>query len=321
MGSLFSSVSSWPLGGELTCLLAALCWSSAVTLLGPVIERLGAQAVNLFKNVLTLVLLGLTLLLVGGWSELTAASWQSLALIFASGLLGLALGDTALLAAVPRLGVHRTLLWQTTGPIFAAILAFALYGDLPTLLDGLGAAVVLLGVWVVVSDRPSAAAPRESATEASAAGSRSATSSLVAIGTVLAILAAFGQGAGVVVAKAGMADLGAISATWVRLLAGALGVAAALAIRGQLGSTVRSLASWREVKSLTPATLLGTYIGMVLMMAGIAATHASVAAVLLATSPIFSLFIDARLEARRIPIRGLVGTVIAVVGVGVLAAG
>jgi len=41
----------------------------------------------------------------------------------------LALGDTALLAAVERLGVHRALLFQTLGPVAATALAVAFLGE------------------------------------------------------------------------------------------------------------------------------------------------------------------------------------------------
>jgi drug/metabolite transporter (DMT)-like permease len=54
------------------------------------------------------------------------------------------------------------------------------------------------------------------------------------------------------------------------------------------------------------------------MMAGVALAPAPVAAVLLGTSPVFSLFLEAVVEKRPVTARGLLGTLLAVAGVGVL---
>jgi len=55
-------------------------------------------------------------------------------------------------------------------------------------------------------------------------------------------------------------------------------------------------------------------------MAGLALAPTAVAAVLLSTSPVFSLFIEARGDRRPITVAGLIGTLLAVAGVGVLTA-
>jgi len=68
------------------------------------------------------------------------------------------------------------------------------------------------------------------------------------------------------------------------------------------------------------ATLLGTYVALFLMMAGVAFAPASIAAVLLSTSPVFSLVLEAAVFGRPPTLRGWVGTAAAVAGVAILAA-
>ena len=59
-------------------------------------------------------------------------------------------------------------------------------------------------------------------------------------------------------------------------------------------------------------------VALILMMIGVSLAPASIAAVLLSTSPIFSLFLEAIVDKRRITGRALAGTLLAVGGVAVL---
>ncbi|HSN57128.1 MAG TPA: DMT family transporter, partial [Candidatus Sulfomarinibacteraceae bacterium] len=130
--------------GELASLTAAALWATSVVLFRGPIASWGARAVNLAKCLIGAVLLALTLPATGGYAELATAPGRDLAFIALSGLVGLTLGDTALFAAVARLGAHRTLLVQTTAPVFAGLLAAA-GGERLAPGQLLGAAVVLAG--------------------------------------------------------------------------------------------------------------------------------------------------------------------------------
>ncbi len=69
---------------------------------------------------------------------------------------------------------------------------------------------------------------------------------------------------------------------------------------------------------MLPAAFFGTYLALLLMMVGVALAPATVAAVLLATSPIFSLVIEAVADRKRPTALAVLGTILAVVGVAVL---
>ena len=69
------------------------------------------------------------------------------------------------------------------------------------------------------------------------------------------------------------------------------------------------------------ATLLGTYTAMLLAMLGIALAPATVAAVLLSTTPIFALVVEAVVDGRRPNVAAVAGTTIAVSGVAILTVG
>ncbi|HEX9737185.1 MAG TPA: DMT family transporter [Thermoanaerobaculia bacterium] len=290
--------------GEAASLGAALLWAVTLTMFRPAVDEHGAWTVNLGKSSIAAALLALTVLAMGEATALAAAPGRGVAVTALSGVVGLTLGDTALFGAIRRLGVYRALLFQTLGPVFAALIEIGFYGVAPRPARLAGIAVVLAGVALVFSPaRPRTAAPPRDV-----------------LGYVLAVVAAFGQGAGVVLAKDGMGDLPLVSASFLRLLAGMLSMILVMSVNGRLRGAVRYLAAWRTLRRVVPPTFLGTYVAILMMMAGVAWAPASVAAVLLSTSPIFSLFIDHWTAGTPLTLRALAGTAVAVAGVGVLAA-
>jgi drug/metabolite transporter (DMT)-like permease len=295
--------------GELICVLTALIWAITVTLYRAPIERHGARAVNQFKCTLGAVLQGVTVLALGQATALASAPTSALALLLASGVIGLALGDTALFAGVARIGVHPSLLLQTLSPVFAAIVAATWRGELLSPTQAAGAAVVLLGVALVVAPgRSPVPCPRPEARR-------------MASGVALGILSAMCQGGGLVLAKVAMETVPVAASSFARLTASALALTA-LGIAGRRWGRVIALARDRTaLPRMIPATLLGTYLALFLMMAGIALAPAPVAAVLLATSPVFSLLLERVTTGRPLSLRGIAGTLTAIAGVAVLMRG
>ena len=294
-----------PLVGELACLAAAVCWAVAVSWFRGAIAEHGARTVNLAKNGLATVLLGATVLVGGQAASLTRIPSSAFGWMVLSALLGLTLGDTALFAAVGRIGAHRALLLMTLVPVFAVGLAWAWRGESLAGLQILGAVVTLAGVLLVLGGR---------------AGSRDARGASDPAGYGLAVLGAFGQAAGLVLAKEAMTDMPVLPASFLRMAVGTLGLVLVLAVDRRLGGALRALTRRGTAIQVVPAALLGTYLAFVLMMAGIAWAPAGVVAVLLATSPVWSLFVEARIDRRSVTARELLGTAIAVVGVAGLVA-
>ena len=291
--------------GELSCLGAALLWAVAVQLFSSPISRYGARVVNLFKCTFATVLLGLTLLVLGGWRAFGTASGSDLAMVALSGIVGLTVGDTALFAAVNRIGPHRSLLLQTMAPVFAIAMAWPL-GERMGVLQMVGSAVILTGVVIVLTGS------RDPAKE---------HRGRMGIGLVVGLLAALGQGGGVVIAKMGMTSVPVLPATFLRLGVGAVGLVVIAMVIGGLGRAVRGMSDRKTFPRMAMASFFGTYLAMLLMMAGVAWASASVAAVLLSTPPIFSLGVQSVVERRWPSLRGILGTVIAVAGVSLLVAG
>lgn len=287
--------------GEISCLSAALCWAVAVTIFRGPIGNYGALAVNLFKCLLATTALGITVFLSGQGHWLVDAPHQEVLWLVISALVGLVLGDSALFAAVRRIGGHSTLLLQTLAPVFAVCLAVIL-GERLKSLQWLGALIIMVGVVMVVISKKGDGV------------SGAVTGSGIAFG----LLAALGQGVGVVLSKMGMASVPAIPATLIRLLAAAVGMMILLGFSRGFGEFSSLLQSAPALRRVVPATLIGTYIAMMLMMFGVSLAPASIAAVLLSMPPVFSLGVELVVDRRR-PSRGaLVGTLVSVFGVAIL---
>ena len=69
---------------------------------------------------------------------------------------------------------------------------------------------------------------------------------------------------------------------------------------------------------IVAGTAVGTYLAFFLMMVGIDRAPETVAAVLLSTTPVFGLFVDAWLGRERITPPALAGTALAIAGVVIL---
>ena len=309
-----------PFAGELSCLAAAMLWAVAVSMFRRPVLEYGARTVNLTKCTIGAILQGLTVLALGQMSALWDASSSALLYIAASGVVGLTIGDTALFSAVARLGVHRTLLLQTLSPVFAALTALAWQNEMPSTWEIAGAAVILSGVGLVVTQGRAQPVP------AGAPASKStwegpATGTPMVAGVLLGVLAAMGQGTGMVLAKVGMAEVAVLPASFLRLGAAAVGlVLLAVALR-RTDRLRKLIGSPLMISRLVPATMLGTYLALFLMMLGIALAPVAVAATLLSVSPVFGLLIDVLVNKQPVTARGVAGTLLAVIGVAILTHG
>ncbi len=289
--------------GEAASLGAAMLWALAIALFRPSIRSHGAPVVNLLKCGVATLLLGATVLAAGQTTVFADASAWHLTLIAISAWIGLTLGDTFLFVAVARIGPYRAVLLQTLSPVFAASLALAWLGERPTLHQTAGAVVVLLAIVLVL--RPSRRDRRPKLDRR-----------VLLAGIGFATLGAMGQGFGIVFAKEGMDEVPFLAAAFLRMLAGTLGLLLLTASGG-------ARRAWRVLRSregvrVAGASFLGSYLAIALMMAGVFYAPAAVAAVLLATVPLFAMFVDAVTLGEPITARGMVGTVAAVLGVLVL---
>jgi len=285
--------------GEFYSLSCAVVWAAAVVLFRKSGESLGPFALNLFKNALAALLLGLTVLLLSpAVPVMPLPSWL---LILASGWLGIGLADTWYLRALNRIGASRMAVAQTLYSPFVIGLSALFLGERLLGLQWLGAALVLGGIALVTWTKASDSSP---------ADRRS-----LRIGTVTGALSVLLMAIGIVIAKPLLAMHDFLWVVWLRVIGGLLGMALVIAWRGNaaaLAAEFRAVRRWRPVIA---GSLAGTYFSMLLWLAGYKYTAASVSAVLNETAALFIVLFAVLFLRERVGPRQLAGIALAMLGV------
>jgi len=139
-----------PFIGEIAALFTALVWAIAVTFfrqLGGIFTPLN---LNLWKGIISIAGLGLTLLFMSSAMPET----NDLLWLLLSGLIGIGIGDTAFFSALNRMGERSTLLVaETLAPVFTAMLAVVWISEVLSATQWLAIAVILIGVDIVLGTR------------------------------------------------------------------------------------------------------------------------------------------------------------------------
>jgi drug/metabolite transporter (DMT)-like permease len=296
VSALPTSVASVSPGwGAAAALVAALCWTLASLLWRRLPTSLSATQLNLLKNLIALAL-QLPPVLLLPWQ----ASPMALVLLAASGVVGIALGDSLYFAALRRLGTRRSLTLNAGGPAITALAGVALLGEWPRADQWLGIGLISLAVVVVARQTPP--------------DRRLPGLPIDGWGLIAATGAVLCGCAGALLARAALlsGSLSALQAATVRLGAAALVMSPLLA--GMPAPGRRPRPSRRRWPIVLLATLLGTSLGIVLQQMALAGLPGGLAVALLSTSPVMALPL-ARLEGDHPGWAGWGAAIAALVGV------
>ncbi|HEX4895075.1 MAG TPA: DMT family transporter [Solimonas sp.] len=284
--------------GELFSLSCALAWAAAVILFKKSGESLAPFALNLIKNAFVLPLFLLTILLTQGLQgpaiPATALTW-----VLVSGFLGIAAGDTLYFRALNTLGASRIAAAQTLYSPFVILLSLAFLGERLRLLQFAGVAVVLGGIflvtWSPARERVDAASLRR--------------------GVAWAVLSVFLMAIGVVIAKPLLERYDFLWVVTLRIVGGLGGMLAIALVRRQFGELRAAYARVRHWPAILVGGFIGTYLSMMLWLAGYKYTQASIAAVLNELAAVFILLLAALFLRERVGLRQWAGTLLALAGV------
>ena len=268
--------------GEAMALLAAFIFSWTSIFFTTAGKRLGVTTINLLRLPGATLCLGLTHLALFGRLWPAGLSWQDTAWIGLSGVVGLAIGDSALFKAFTLVGPRRSMTLMALAPVFTVVLAWVLLGE------HLGP-WALLGILVVIGGVIIATLGKSNDRGEFGALDRG----VLRWGLILALVASAGQGLGSAFAKIGMTGgagpqgLDPLGATLVRLAFATLGFWVAVLPRLDWRKLGRNLQDRRGVLALVTAILMGPFISVWISLVAIKNTEAGIAQVLLGTVPIF----------------------------------
>ncbi|MFO8070446.1 MAG: DMT family transporter [Polyangia bacterium] len=284
---------SLPYLGETLSVSAALCWAVGVILFKKSGEWMPAMSLNMFKNLLAVALLTPTIPLLGGTltPDNTLLDWGLLGI---SGFLGIALADTLFFMSLSRLGAGLTAVVDTSYMPIMLALSFVFLGERVGLHVLFGAALIMGALLVGSLSRPEPGKRRVD----------------IVAGVLIGISGIALMAASIVMIKHVLVRSPMLWSTWVRLLAGVIGLVPLMLIDPRRRKLLAALRPGRHWRHAAPGAAVGTYLAMIAWIGGMKHTEVSRAALLNQLSTIFIfvlavLFLREPLTRRRLLAIGL----------------
>ena len=134
------------LRGDALMFAACLAWALYTVLLKPYAERVDGivlSAATMIGGTLPLVAVAIPSVAVAPWAELSWAGWGA---ILYSGLGALVVAYLFYYRGVRTLGPTRTAMYANLQPVIALFVAWMTLGEIPTIFQGAGAALILAGL-------------------------------------------------------------------------------------------------------------------------------------------------------------------------------
>jgi len=309
--------------GEIFSLACAALWAIAVLLFRKSGEELTPVALNAFKGAVGLLLFAATLLVLRKPffpAEQSLRDWLTL---LASGAIGIGIADSLFFASLNRLGATGSAIVDCVYSPFVVLCAVVYLGEplrgALLLAIALQVSAILLGFHERArAPGPIAPAPAHGApavAPATGAGSN-------ARGIALGVISMFLMAVGIVIAKPVLNRADVWWATPVRLLGGEVVLLLLAGISpAHRRAVLRAVRPGRHFRFALPSAMIGSYLAMVLWIAGMKLTLASIAGILNQTSALFvplfaALFLAEKLSARRVVaiLLGFAGALVATLG-------
>lgn len=297
-----------PFLGELAALATSVMFSIGPTFFTLSGRLVGSVIVNRARLLAaTVILIALHGLLYGELLPLSAAveRWWWLGL---SGVIGLALGDAALFQAFVQLGARLTMLVFSLSPVLSALMAWLFLQERLAGIEMAGIGVTIAGVVWVVSERRGGPAGGVDGRRAYLAG------------LFFALLGALGQASGLITAKLGLGGaFPALSGQVMRMLAATVAIWLFALVRGNAGETLRRIRERPLAgRYILLGAIFGPVIGVYFSLVAIQFAPVGVASTLMALPPVFLIGIDALFFKEQVSGRAILGTLVAIGGVGIL---
>ena len=301
------------MSGELLSLLVAVMWTFTALFAEVASKRMGTLVLNVWRMLLTILLLGIVLWWTCGKPWPMYANAEVWKWFLASGFMGFVFGDYCLFNAYIVMGSRFGQLFMTLASPFAAIAAWLMMGETMGMLALLGMIVTLSGIGISIMGKDDD-------------GTRHLK--LPRKGILLGIGAGMGQGIGLVLSKQGLmhyaanipseaTDVAAMmpfAGTQMRAVMGLIGFGATLIFLKKWRNMCRFFTDLRGAAAAMGAILLGPFFGVSLSLMAVGMTNTGVAQTLMSLTPILILWPSRLMFGTKISMQEVFGAVIAVAG-------
>jgi drug/metabolite transporter (DMT)-like permease len=280
--------------GVVAALGSAASWSVGALLFSRLGESLSSFAMTLVKGVVSVLLLGLPALLLGGFSDMGAQAYYYLVM---SGLLGIALSDTFFFSALKELGPRAVVLLAALGQVFTVVLAVILLGERLPLNGWFSIVFIVSGIAIGIFPR----------------SSEQGSSSLR--GIAFGLISVLSMSVSVILTKKGLEGTPTLYATFIRMLAGTLGMFLIGILTFRLKKWVTPFRDPRLILQFVLAVCVITFGGFWLAIVAFKYISVAVANSLISMEPIFIIPLSVIFLKEKLTLQAVAGAVIAVTGV------
>lgn len=274
--------------GETMALATAITWAFAVILFKKSGEHVHPVALNLFKGLLAAVLLVPTLYLFGEelfYDRPAADYW----LMLLSGGLGIGIADTLFFKSLNLLGAGLSAIVDCLYSPFIIGLSLIWLGESLTLIQLLGATLIVSAVLTTIAEKNSGTISR---------------SNLI-WGLVYGSLAMATMAVGIVMIKPLLTESPLIWVTQWRIIGGLIVLTVVLLLNPRRRVILESLKTSGSMNYTFYGSFIGGYLAMIMWLAGMKFIQASTAAALNQTSNVFvfifaAIFLKEKINAIRL---------------------
>ncbi len=288
--------------GEISALAAALVWALATWIYSQFSHQFSAMQLNIVKGVIASAMMFAII----PFMPLPERGWviesEHILILAFSGVIGIAIGDSAYFAALKRLGANKTLLLESLAPPLSGVLALIVLEAELSVKSWLGVVITTAAVAFVVF-RPSRYEPKVSK-----------------VGIGFGILASICQASGVVISHYALVagDIPPLWGAFIRLSIGVLVVILVIqffepAPFSDIKKHWNGMIS-KQKGMLFMAILVGTFLALWLQQIALKNSNPAIAQTLIATSPLFILLIYAW-RGEKVSSISVIGTLAAVGGI------
>ena len=285
--------------GDLYAVGSALAWSFALILMRVAGRQVPPIPLTFFKNSIALVLVVITLLVMGEPLFVKLDTYDYVRLVV-SAVLGIAVADTMVAAALNRLGASLQALADCAYAPSIAFIGFVLFGELLSTWEIIGGIFVLFGVFIGATVTAEIKRPRD-----------------LWIGIVLAAGAHIVMALGILMVRDIFREESLVWVCSIRFLIGGIAMYLYAQIRypGRVKETLFLGFLRPDIwKIMIPMTILGPFLATLFWMAGFKYLEAGRAAIFNQMSTVFIILLAYLLLGEQLTRRKLLGVTMAVVG-------
>lgn len=285
--------------GDIFAAGSALAWSFALILMRVAGHQIPPVPLTFFKNFIALILMVITLLVMGE-PLFNALDTYDYGRLVVSAVLGIAVADTMIAAAVNRLGASLQALADCAYAPSIAFIGFLLFGELLSTWEIIGGIFVLFGVFVGATVTAEIKKPRDLWT-----------------GILLAAVAHIVMAVGILMVRDIFRQESLVWVCTFRFLIGGLAMYIFVQVRfpGRVRETLFVAFNRPDMwKTLIPMSILGPFLATLFWMAGFMYLEAGRAAIFNQLSTVFIIILAYLLLGEQLTRRKVVGVVLAFTG-------